>query len=195
MISRERLQWLSPSMAAFLFGLWGPLSALILILRTVRILGNDALSALALPSTLLSDVTAVCAFGALGMLAFRAIGEKTLWRWPAILLAQIVTVAWICIELVAHNFYQVTGSTFDVDLLVYAIKRSEETWNLINESTPLPVKIGIGVGTLLALSLPWVIRKLWIRWQDGAQNGVLRTRRWAIVLAVSVVVTLVGLSL
>ena len=191
MISRERLQWLSPSMAAFLFGLWGPLSALILILRTVRILGNDALSALALPSTLLSDVTAVCAFGALGMLAFRAIGEKTLWRWPAILLAQIVTVAWICIELVAHNFYQVTGSTFDVDLLVYAIKRSEETWNLINESTPLPVKIGIGVGTLLALSLPWVIRKLWIRWQDGAQNGVLRTRRWAIVLAVSVVVTLV----
>ena len=191
MISRERLQWLSPSMAAFLFGLWGPLSILILILRTVRILGNDALAAIALPSTLLSDATAALSFGVIGMLSLYALEKKPRLRWVGILIAQILTVAWICIELIAHNFYMVTGSTFGYDLLVYAIKRSEETWELINSSTPWPVKIGIGVGTLLALLLPWLIRKRWVRWQEGAYEPSLRPKRWIAVLSVSVIVAFV----
>ncbi len=63
------------------------------------------------------------------------------------------------LELTSVNFAHVTGSLLDGAMLSYAIINAEESWTLVNESTPLFLKVLMAIGAVISLTAPFVLRK------------------------------------
>jgi phosphoglycerol transferase MdoB-like AlkP superfamily enzyme len=154
----------------FACGLLAPLALGVLGLRLVRMASNAALSGpLSWLDALGSDVSLLLCFTLVGVAALKTTRGKA--QVAALLALQLVAVPWVIVELVAHNFWNVTGSTLDYQLILFSLERAEETWALVNESTPTAIKAGMAIGLLVLAALPWGLAALWRRRGAGADTG------------------------
>ncbi len=71
----------------------------------------------------------------------------------------IFSIFLLCLELAAVNFAFVTGSVLDPAMLHYAFTNAQEAWDLISDSTPLVLKLVIGLVALVGLSVPHLLRR------------------------------------
>ena len=157
------LQPLQPKNAeerAFWWGLVLPLTILVVSLKLWRVVERGEVAAWwAAPDLLRSDVMVVVAYAAGGWALLRAVGRKNL-RLVALGILQVVAVVWAALEIIANHFFAVTGSTFDLHLLIFSLGRFDETFEIIASEVPVASWAFLGISLALVLALPW---GLWLR--------------------------------
>ena len=106
---------------ALYLGLVAPLAVLILALKSLRIVGPSEFEHLAeIFSLYRSDILLLILFSIAGSMAVTCLKNRQ--RDIAIGVLQVSAILWACIEIIAHQFYAVTGSTIDFGIfLVHAI--------------------------------------------------------------------------
>ena len=170
---------------AFGWGVIVPLGLLVLSFKVWRIVERGEISIWwAAPDLVRSDIMAVLAFAALGWAALRGV-SRPIHRTVVLATAQFIAVIWGALEVIANHFFSVTGSTFDLHLLIFSLGRIDETFSVVtSEVSVASWALLAGVVTVLLLSC-WVVRA-WAKRQQGWEQSPGALNRRGVVLAVLV---------
>ena len=172
--SRRRSElFRQPEETAFAFGIAVPLFLVVVGLKLWRVVDRGEVAAWwAAPDLIRSDLMAVVAFSALGLVALRSLPRRI--PRPVILgLTQSFAVVWGALEVIANHFYSVTGSTFDLHLLFFSIGRFDETFDVIASEVPMTSWGFLGFVVTVFVVLPWGLRR-WAKQHRDSSGESLR---------------------
>ncbi len=150
---------------AFGWGLVLPLAVLVVGLKAWRVVERGELATWwAAPDLIRSEVLALGAFATLGWACLRAMATRRS-RLVVLGAAQVVAAIWAALDVIANHFFLVTGSTFDLHLLLFSLGRVGETWDVVASEVPVGAWIFLGAVVVAMLALPWVVHR-WSRPPD-----------------------------
>lgn len=156
---------------AFFWGIFAPIAVFVLSLKTWRIISRDGFEDLwALVHLLRSDLFFLLAFLAFGLLLVnlsRGFAGKII-----LIPLQIFSIAWAITEAIAHQFYMETGSTFDLNLLLFSFAKLEETASVVSGEIPLRLTIFLSQVIFVLMIFPWRIGR------DSKDAGVGAGSSW-----------------
>ena len=158
---------------AWWWGVIAPLAALVLSLKIWRILERaEVVSWWVNLDLVRSDLLIVAAFGALGWVALRGLGS-TIKKTTILGTLQALAIGWALLEMVAHNFFTSTGSTFDLHLLFFSLGRFDETFSIIASEVPTWYWAFSAAVVAIFLVLPWGVRAYFVKRQEKRQETSL----------------------
>ena len=172
----QRQEPVQPAKAAFWYGLVIPLGVVVVALKLWRVVDRgEAAAWWAAPDLLRPDVLMVAGFAAVGWVVVKLAARRR-FEHVALGMMQAVAVVWAALEVLANHFYQVTGSTFDLHLLVFSVGRLDETWDvIISEATAASLGL-MGFVVAVLVTLPWGLW-LWARQQQDDDDEPVGPRK------------------
>ena len=151
---------------AFWWGLVVPLGLLVLSFKVWRVFERGELNPWwAAPDLIRSDILAVLTFAAFGWAALRSTSSRTI-RVVVLGTAQLIALLWGVLEVIANHFFAVTGSTFDLHLLIFSVGRLDETFSVIASEVSTASWVLLGVVVAVLAMLCWALRA-WARKQES----------------------------
>ncbi len=160
---------------ALYWGLLLPMTLLILGLKLLRVTSRSDFAAWWTPLELMrSDLLLVGVLWIVVPVIFHVLRTRTN-DAVAIGLIQVVALPWAALEIIAHHFFMVTGSTFDLHLLFFSLGRFAELHAVIASEVPLQAWAFLAFTLCLILASPWLLRN----YLDRNHPDDLEEPRWA----------------
>lgn len=143
---------------AFWLGIMAPMGLLVLSLKFWRIMERGHVPQWWAGLDLIrSEVLVLAALAAFGLIALR-LSRGRLKRPLVLAVLSAFAIGWAALEIVAHHFFMVTGSTFDLHILFFSLGRFNETFSVVASEVPGGTWVFLGIVVAVLAALPWGIR-------------------------------------
>ncbi len=168
----KSLKWLQQYERAFLIGLIAPFAALILLLKTLRIMARGTTYGVFHTLDLYRSEVLFCAgFAVFGLAVFSLMKRSSAQRIFLVMLQAVVLFA-AFLEISAHRFFISTGSILDFRLSVFAIKQLEEISQVLLSEIPVDIVVVLITSAIVFPILPWVLLFIWSNKQTVKEQNV-----------------------
>src|SRR5829696_3214566 len=143
----------------YLGGLLVPLVIYNLVLKGIRISSQDDLGgAFAALNLIRSDLLFNLGYAFLWVGLF-ALTRQSRWRWPVVVLFHAVTIVVAGTATAAHQYFQETGSTLSLNVIVYSLRSFGEIQDVIGSVTSPFVWLGVLAILDYIVLGPWLISR------------------------------------
>ena len=145
---------------AYLGSLLVPMVLYNLVLKVIRIRSQDDVSGMFAALDLVrSDVLFNLGFVFLWVGLF-ALTRRSRWRWPVVVLFHAATILVVGTTTAAHQYFQETGSTLSLSVIVYSLRSFGEIKDVIGSVTSSAVWLAVLAVLDYIVLGPWMISRL-----------------------------------
>jgi arylsulfatase A-like enzyme len=145
---------------AYLASLLVPLVLYDLVLKVIRIRSQDDVSGVfAVLDLIRSDVLFNLGFAFLWVGLF-VLSRRSRWRWPVVVLFHAATILVVSITTASHQYFQVTGSTLSLSVILYSLRSFGEIKDVIGSVTSTEVWLAVLAVLDYIVLGPWMISRL-----------------------------------
>ena len=167
-----------------------------LVLKAIRIRSQDeTFGVFGVLDLMRSDVLFSLGFVLLWVGLF-ALVRNSRWRWPVIVLFHASTILVVGAWTAAHQYFQETGSTLSLTVVLYSIKSFGEIQDVIGSVTSPAVWLAVLALLEYMVLGPWMIsRVIFGKRMDVESAGATATSRLVAIATCAVSVGLISLSM
>jgi lipoteichoic acid synthase len=186
---------LSPRERVYLGSLLVPLVVYNLVLKGIRIRSQDEVSGVLIALDLLrSDLLFNLGFVFLWVGLF-ALTRRSRWRWPVVVLFHAATILVVGTTTAAHQYFQETGSTLSLNVIMYSLRSFGDIKDVIGSVTSPAVWLAVLAILDFIVLGPWMISRLIYGRRRGPESsGSLATARLFALGACTVAIGFIFLS-